>query len=229
MKNIVCMAAIVAASSGAALAADFRAAYTGIDPNATTVSATGFTGGIQGGYMNHNHDGASRGSGIGQFQNQTFQTFCIELQTVTTGQRDWHVVDIATAPNPGAPTAYGAAVEARVHAVIAAAIWLGWIGQDLSGASSDQATAIQGGVWAAIGAAGPIGQFAVDGNSTVDALWATLWNRYNSNQTETVSGLRAMTNRDSQDMLYVVPLPPAAFAGLATLVGIAGVSRLRRR
>jgi hypothetical protein len=33
----------------------------------------------------------------------------------------------------------------------------------------------------------------------------------------------------NQDMLYVVPLPPAAFAGLATLVGVAGVARLRRR
>lgn len=181
--------------------------------------------------MNFNHDGASRGSGIGQFQNQTFQTFCIELQNVSTGQRDWHVIDIADAPNPGVPNAYGAAIEGQVNAIVAAAIRLGWIAGDLSGATSDQATAIQGGIWAAIGAGGAnIASNAVDGDDTlVDPLWALLHASYLTDTSATVSGLRAMTAPGSQDMLYVVPLPPAAFAGLATLVGIAGVSRLRRR
>lgn len=230
MKNIVCMAAIVAASSGAAIAADFQAAWTGIDPNATTVSADGFTGGIQGGYMNFAYAGPSARPGIGQFTNATFQTFCIELQNVSGGMFDWEVVDVATAPNPGVPNAYGAAVEGRIHAIVAAAISLGWIAGDLSGATSDQATAIQAGIWAAIGSDNATIDLAdVDGNATIDALWATLHAAYSSDTDARVSGLMAMTTEGSQDMLYVVPLPPAAFAGLATLVGIAGVSRLRRR
>lgn len=235
MKNIVCMATIVAASSGAAFAADFQAAFTGIDANATTVSVAGFTGGIQGGYMNHSYVGPI-GPGFGQFATANFHTFCVELQTVAAGTLPWEIVDLAAAPNPqapapGAPAAYGSGIAGQINAIVAAAIRLGWIAGDLSGATSNQATAIQGGIWAAIGANGAvIAANAVNGDDTlVDPLWTALFNEYSSDTSATVSGLRAMTNPSGQDMLYVVPLPPAAFAGLATLVGIAGVSRLRRR
>jgi hypothetical protein len=229
MKNIVCMATIIAASSGAALAADFRAAWTGIQAGSTNVTAAGFVSNLQGGYMDFNHDGASRGSGIGQFQNQTFQTFCIELQGVSTSQRDWNVVDVAAAPNPGVPNSYGAAIAGRINAIVAAAIRLGWIAGDLSGATTDQATTIQAGIWAAIGSDNATIDAGDVSGPAINTLWATLFAEYSDDTTALVSGLRAMTAPGSQDMLYVVPLPPAAFAGLATLVGIAGVSRLRRR
>jgi len=38
-----------------------------------------------------------------------------------------------------------------------------------------------------------------------------------------------MVAENQQDMLYVVPLPPAAFAGLGMLGGIAGFRTIRRR
>ena len=44
-----------------------------------------------------------------------------------------------------------------------------------------------------------------------------------------LNGLKAMVSEGQQDMLYVVPLPPAALAGLGMLGGIAGVRTIRRR
>ncbi len=42
-------------------------------------------------------------------------------------------------------------------------------------------------------------------------------------------GLKAIVASGQQDMLYVVPLPPAAFTGLGMLGTIAGVRTIRRR
>ena len=44
-----------------------------------------------------------------------------------------------------------------------------------------------------------------------------------------LNGLKAVVAEGQQDMLYVVPLPPAAFAGLGMLGTIAGVRTIRRR
>ena len=45
----------------------------------------------------------------------------------------------------------------------------------------------------------------------------------------TMPNLRAMLNADTQDQLYIIPLPTAVFAGLLTLGGMGGYSRMRRR
>ena len=41
--------------------------------------------------------------------------------------------------------------------------------------------------------------------------------------------MKAMLNATTQDQLFIVPLPTAAFAGLLTLGGLGAFSRIRRR
>jgi hypothetical protein len=90
----------------------------------------------------------------------------------------------------------------------------------------DRMAALQGAIWSVLfdGSA-----TVVNSNATVQQLMnnALTWDPQGGNYH--VAGLRAMVSGNAQDQLYVVPLPPAAFAGLATLVGVAGVARLRRR
>lgn len=223
MKNIVGMTAVLAATSGLAMAFDFQASFTG-QSNGVDVGR----GGVTAGYMNLTYVGTPYQHGVGQFANASFQTFCIDVQTISTAAANnpynWTVELIQDAPTPG--TAYGPAVESAVHSIIAAAIGLGWINSDLSnnGASNEQIAAIQALIWNTLPAFSPVAptaNIAVD-YGVLDAAATTTY--LNS----TVSGLRAITTQ-GQDMLYVVPLPPAAFAGLATLFGVAGVARLRRR
>jgi hypothetical protein len=229
-------AATIFAAAGFANAASFRAAYTG-QSNGITVSVANF-GTVNAGYMNFSYENGSNQPGIGQFGPETdpvadrvFKTFCIENFQVTGGQQTWNVVDIANAPVPANGPSYGAPVEARVNAIVAAAIHLQWIKSDLSegvNASAARAAALQAGIWAALDGTVLSGDVS-SSNTDVGTAWTALFNRYNGNQSATVNGLRAMVAGGNQDMLYVVPLPPAAFAGLATLVGVAGVARLRRR
>lgn len=49
----------------------------------------------------------------------------------------------------------------------------------------------------------------------------TLWTNYNAS-TGTYSG-------NSQDMLTIIPLPPAAYAGIGSLLGVVGFGVIRRR
>jgi hypothetical protein len=220
-SNIVCIAAL-AAVSGSVMAADFQANYTG-QSNSVDVGRP-----YTAGYMNLTYVGAPYGHGIGQFANASFQTFCIDVQTIGVGGNpfSWTVEAIADAPTPG--TNYGAAVETRIHEVMLGALSLNWINNDLSnaGATANQIAAIQALIWNSVPAFNP----AVLPSGDVLTQYNTLLAAANSftGSGKTFSGLRAITT-DGQDLLYVVPLPPAAFAGLATLAGIAGVSRLRRR
>lgn len=230
MKNTVCMMAALAATAGWAAAADFQAQYTGVD-GYLRIHVDGFTDSqIRAGYANFEYAPGSPRPGAGQFNDASFKTFCIDVQPHASGaMHDWDISDIADAPVPG--SAYGGAREAGVHAVIAAAMRLNWIASDLTGANGVQATAIQGAIWAALADAGGDASIAAmtSNNAFVDAAYAELINEYLLNTTARVVGLKAMVSADSQDMLYIVPLPPAAWAGIATLAGVAGVSRLRRR
>lgn len=236
MKNTICMAALLAATTGLAAAADFQAQRTGFTGNGGIT--VGSLGTFSGGHIEFTYGagGSAAGKAAGQFVGNAgdkFVTFCIELdQTASTSMRDYSIVNLAAAPNPAtgssnpnAPAAYGNAIAARVNEVVAAAISMGWINADLSlgSANSFELAATQAAIWDAI--YGP-GVVSVSNNNVNNALTALLGNVVAG---ERVKGLRAMVSDRSQDMLYVVPLPPAAFAGLATLVGVAGVARLRRR
>lgn len=235
MKNTICMAALLAATTGLAAAADFSAARTGFTGNGGIT--VGSLGTFSGGHIEFTYGagGSAAGKAAGQFVGNAgdkFVTFCIELdQTASQNMLGYTIVNLASAPNPAtgssnpnAPAAYGNAIAARVNEVVAAAVAQGWINADLSLGSADanRLAGIQAAIWDAI-----YGPSVVTANATITGHMNTLLANYGSG--DRVKGLRAMVSDRSQDMLYVVPLPPAAFAGLATLVGVAGVARLRRR
>lgn len=241
MKTIVCSAALLAATSGAALAADFNAAYNNVfnGQGGITVTTNAGTASHSGGHIQfvYGAGGSPAGMAAGQFvgpAGSTFNTFCVEIgQGVTTAQKGWDIVDLASAPNPttgGAnpnnPNSYGPSIATAIKKVVAAAIGLDWIHEDLSleNATTAELAAIQGEIWAAVYGNASYAGGALSTAATTLANTVTA-GTYGSS----VKGLRAMVNGQFQDQLYVVPLPPAAFAGLATLVGIAGVGRLRRR
>ena len=235
MKNSIAIAAIVLASGSAMAGADFEADFSHINGknNAIRVNNTG-SGGLINTTFNAGHFvfaytdvGGERGQG--QFKSGTFATFCIELQGVVNGPQDYNIDRIRNAPDPSpglGGAGYDSADEAEVKAVIAAAIRLGWINSDLSLGTADdnQLAAIQGQIWKVV----------LD-NSVVTAEIVNVGIEMAALQAEialdpgaTVSDLKAMINPDSQDQLFIVPLPTAVFAGMITLAGIGGYKRIRR-
>ncbi len=249
-KCTVVAAAVVAASSGLALA-QFDAYYDGSQSRLVggafdvTWAAAGTyegvahaTGDLIGSYsagtLAYTYDGPGE-RGAGQYSGGTFSGFCIELQSIAGGTRTYDVVEISDAPNP-APglggDGYDILDQIEVKAVVAAAINLGWINEDLSATgsvSNIQLAAIQGMIWTVV-----FDDAVVTANyANVSAAMQDIQDRIDfmvlNGMNQNVAGLRAMLSADSQDQLYVVPLPAAAFAGLLTLGGIGGFSRLRRR
>ena len=235
MKSRLFIASVVVSASCGLTLAGFDADYTGMTGVADSININN-TG--SGGFINldfaagHNNFvytdvGGMRGNG--QFSGGSFSTFCLELQNTLSGSRSYDVTDIQNAPNPspgnGGPQ-YDLADEAEVHAVVAAAIRLGWINSDLSagaGATNTRLAAVQGMLWKVV-----LDEAVVTGNGTVGTAMGELQTEIDLDPSATVAGLKAMLNADSQDQLFVVPLPTAAFAGLLTLGGLAGVKRMRR-
>lgn len=234
MKNAMITSVMLAVAVGSAHAG-FDAEYTGMTgiDGAINVDNTG-TGGFinmdfDAGHNNFDYTDFGGDRGAGQFSGGSFSTFCIELQNTLLGSRSYDVTSIQNSPNPspgnGGPQ-YDSADEAEVHAVVAAAIRLGWINSDLSAganATNERLAAIQGQIWKVV-----LDLAVVTGHGTVGSEMLALQNEVSNDPSATVAGLRAMLNADSQDQLFVVPLPTAAFAGLLTLGGLAGVKRLRR-
>ncbi len=220
------MVALIAGTSGAALASDFSAEFVGrhgviggvtVDGAAQNAGSWGFE-----------YTSAIPGDAAGQFATTRFFTFCIELQPISGGDVAYDIGDISSAPNPvssngGVP--YGEADSREVQAVVAAAMRLDWINSDLSAntATDSQLAAIQGMIWSVL-----FDGSTVAGVGDVATWMSALAAETALDPTARIYRMRAMTSMDSQDQLYIVPLPPAAFAGLATLGAIAGVARIRR-
>lgn len=168
--------------------------------------------------------------GIGQFAGGTFTTFCIELQFVVNGPQPYDINEISDAPDPspgpGGPQ-YDQADENEVNAVIAAAIGLGWLNYDISvnTATNAQLAAVQGMIWEVVLDSSVVTVI----NAGVAAELTILQAAIALDPNATTPFLFAMTSADSQDQLFMVPMPMAAWAGLFTLGGLAGVKRLRRR
>ena len=233
MKKTMIMSVMLAAAGAAH--AGFDAEYTGMTgvDGGVNINNTG-TGGFinlnfDAGHNNFNYTDVGGDRGAGQFSGGSFSTFCIELQNTLGGSRSYDVTSIQNSPNPspgnGGPQ-YDSADEAEVHAVVAAAIRLGWINSDLSAganATNTRLAAIQGQIWKVV-----LDLAVVTGNGSVGTEMAALQAEITNDPSATVSGLRAMLNANTQDQLFVVPLPTAALAGLLTLGGFAGIKRLRR-
>jgi hypothetical protein len=216
--------------------------YTDSDTGDTVnYSAGDLIGTYSAGLLAYDYVNGTDGSddnGNGQFESGQFSTFCIELQGIRSGPYTYNVDDISNGPNPepdGTPTndpyvsgpAYDAADQAEVEAVIAAAVSLGWINKDLSkaGATTDQLAAIQGLIWSRL-----FDDTVVTGNlNPVRDAMEDLEAEIALDPNATMPNLRAMLNADTQDQLYIIPLPTAVFAGLLTLGGMGGYSRMRRR
>lgn len=159
----------------------------------------------------------------------SFNTFCIEIaEYAQTGAATYDIVALKDAPAPGVP--YGQSVANAVNAVIANAVAKGWIDNKLQADSSQagylgKMGAIQAAVWMALGE-----DVKVNSSSTSESLslyYSQLMSGFDSSLR--VSGLKAVVAQGRQDMLYVVPLPPAAFAGAGLLAIGMGVRALRRR
>ncbi len=235
MKNTLITVAAVVATSGMAFAG-FDASFLGVtgQGNAVHIDNTASGGTINAdfgaGHMGFEYVGAPSSVGAGQFASGTFYTFCMELQSV--GSFSTYEVDsIQNGPNPtpavGNGPSYDSTDESEVHAVIAAAVRLGWLNEDLSAgvnATDRRMAAVQGHVWRVV-----LDDSVVTANGSILTQWNDLLAEISNDPTARVKGLRGMMSVDAQDQLFIVPLPTAALAGLITLGGIGGFSRIRRR
>ena len=210
--------------AGVAMGETIDARYVGMSggSSATHLRVGSLT--LYAGHMVHEYTGGARSG-------ERFATFCIDIgEFASTSGATYEIVDLADAPVPGVP--YGQSVADQISAVVANAVALGWIDNRLQ-ADTEQAGylgkmgAIQAAIWEAIG-----GDVQLDSGATTASLagyYNTLMNDATFDEGLRLAGLRAMVAPGQQDMLYVVPLPPAAFAGAGVLAVGFGVRALRRR
>jgi len=224
MLRQTCVFALVAAT-GMASAASIDLDYLGIvgGTSATHARLDGTT--YYAGHMTHMINSGDRAG-------ETFNTFCIEVgEYASNGSATYEIIDLADAPNPG--TSYGQARADAVNAIVANAVAMGWIDNQLQATSSNASLnlermgAIQAAIWEALGHNFNESHGSTD--SGLAARYAELMSTSTFDSSRRLAGLRAVVAQGQQDMLYVVPLPTGALAGLGLLGGIAGVRTIRRR
>ncbi len=158
-----------------------------------------------------------------------FGSFCIELAQ-TVGSGTYQIVELTEAPVPGAPFTQSQAN--MISAIVANAAARGWIDANLQ-ADAGQTNylgrmgAIQAAIWEAAGAAVDINSSGT--TASLRSAYLELMDAQSFDASLRLAGLRALVNPNRQDLLYVVPLPPAAFAGMGMLAAGLGVRTLRRR
>lgn len=216
--------AALALAAGASMGATVDLNYTGV-AGGTSASHLRVGGLVYyAGHMTHLYSGGAR-------DGQVFNSFCIDVgEYATPGVATYEIIELADAPIPGLK--YGQAKADAVSAVVANAIALGWIGRDLQGDSGQvgylgKMGAIQAAIWEALGF-----DVRVSSSSTSSSLQnyhATLMNSATFDSSLRTGGLMAAAAPGQQDMLFVVPLPPAVFAGSGMLAFGLGVRVLRRR
>ncbi len=218
------MMMVVAAGSGVALADSIDLRYTGVagGSGATKVRVGGTT--YYAGHMKHTITSGARSG-------QTFRTFCIELaEAAQTDTATYEIVDLADAPAPGVP--YGQAVADEINAIVANAVAQGWMDKRLQADAGQtdylaKMGAVQAAIWEALG-----GDIRLNSGRTSDELayyYGVLMNEQTFDDEARIDGLRAVVAGGQQDMLYVVPLPPAVLGGAGLLLGLGGLRVARRR
>lgn len=158
-------------------------------------------------------------------------------------------MSLSEAPNPsgGGPddTTYNATVIDRIHAVLRAAIDMGYINdrlQTTASSSAEKMAAVQLGIWESIWEEGATLDLTAgnsklnnNANSSMSGIMSAasgLFAQANLHLIaqggfQRINGLMALTNSGSQDQLVVVPLPLASLAGFGLLGGTLAVRRLR--
>ncbi len=216
--------AAVAMAAGTAMAGTVDLNFVGVSGGgaAMKLRVAGTT--YYAGHMMHTFANGAR-------MGESFNSFCIDVAEVAVvGTTSYEIVDLAEAPMPGAP--YGQAKADAVSAVIANAIALGWIDGRLQGDAGDagylgKMGAIQAAVWVALGFDVQVG--AAQTSSALAAYYNVLMDEATFDASLRTPGLSAAVAGGQQDMLYIVPLPPAAFAGAGLLAVGFGVRSMRRR
>jgi hypothetical protein len=224
MKNTFAIAVICAVTSGSALADSVEVRYTGVAGDSIAMHLRVAGGTYFAGHMNHVFTSGDRAG-------ETFASFCIDFaESASTSGATYEIVDIADAPMPGTP--YGQVIADRINAVVANAAALGWIDNQLQ-ADTNQTDylakmgAIQAAVWEAFGSDINVGSDRT--TNALESYYSILMDDQTFDSELRLHGLKAIVASGQQDMLYVVPLPPAAFTGLGMLGTIAGVRTIRRR
>ena len=218
------MMIVLAGSAGVAAANTFDARYIQVagGNQAAKLRVGGLT--YYAGHMVHDIESGARSG-------DRFRTFCIEMDEAASNSRaTYQLVELADAPAPGVP--YGQAIADQISAVVANAASLGWIDRRLQAdtAQNDyllKMGAIQAAIWEALGA--DVRLNASQTSAGLAQYYNVLMDQQTFDPSARLGGLKAMVTAGQQDMLYVVPLPPAAFAGLGMLGLGLGVRTLRRR
>lgn len=224
MKKGIAIAMVCASAASIASADSIDVRYTGIAGGSSAMQLKVGSGTYYAGHMNHQF---TSGSNAGD----RFSSFCIDFsERANTSGATYQIVDIADAPMPGTP--YGQVIAGKINAVVANAAALGWIDNRLQ-ADTEQSDylakmgAIQAAVWEAFGSDVKIGSSRT--SNALENYYNILMDDNSFDSSLRLNGLKAIVAEGQQDMLYVVPLPPAAFAGLGMLGGIAGIRTIRRR
>lgn len=224
MKTSIAMFAVCVAT-GLAAADSVDATFTGVAGGHHATQLRVGHGTYYAGHMNHTILSGDRAG-------ETFATFCIDFAETAHRDRNtsYEIVDIADAPMPGTP--YGQEIADRINAVVANAEALGWIDDQLQADTNQhnylaKMGAIQAAIWEAFGS--PVNIDSRRTSNSLEHYYNVLTDDNTFDSSLRLNGLRAMVSEGQQDMLYVVPLPPAALAGLGMLGGIAGVRTIRRR
>jgi hypothetical protein len=242
MKMTFVAAAVVAAAGmvGSATADTISGLFTG------SYAATGVNtsaGNYNVGPLTHTWSG---GTGILADYNGSHRTFCIDRQTVSGSTQTFTLVAVEDAPiansnNFGNPGFDYTNVQAhRLDAVARAAAAAGYLdgrGFYVGANDSSIGAAIQLAVWESIweptGGAGwnlAAGTFTATPSVAIqnvfDTLVASAATYYNINAPLLV---RSLSTGNGQDQMILVPLPPAAWAGIGTLGCVLGFSAIRRR
>lgn len=164
-----------------------------------------------------------------------FYTFCVE-KNVNLFYNTTYFGQIATSSNANSSSSNTAGeiplsnITARLFREFMDGGNFGGVGSFAGGyTTAAQTNAIQSAIWAAQGE-------VTVASLNSDALALYNWGRANANGLKGVRVLRLWTTSSGgiysgniQDQLTMIPLPPAAYAGLGTLGCLLGASHLRRR
>jgi len=192
------------------------------------------------------------GTGETAIYNGSHASFCIDNQYASTSLRIFNLVRITQAPiaasgnwgNPG--VSYTTTQERRLNAIVLAARNAGYVnnlGFFNVSQGQDASVAIQLLSWESLWEPdSQSGNWNVATNqgtfyrtSAISANAATIiGNLVNAattifNDVNTPILVRSLSSNGGQDQFVLVPLPPAAWAGLSTLAGVGFVGYIRRR
>lgn len=248
-ESIAIAAICVAAVAGSAFAdgrvtiTDGTNAYNGSDGSGGAFTVTRATPGANGDY--NGVYGGNRVSGDGRVAD-SFLSFCLEIGD-TLGFGATYYTEISTSakrdgstgsgnPNPDPLSAVTAKIYSEFRSFVSNAgsstvnpgsAFGGLLGSSLD---SGETTAIQQAIWYTENELGSISGTALsiynwalaNNNGSLNGVRVLrLWDNYNASN--------GAYSGSHQDLLTMIPLPPSAYAGMGTLIGLAGVGYIRRR